>query len=230
MPEKGDTSMMNYIWLILIAVSCFCAAAKGNVGTLTDVIVAGGAPAITLCLKLMGVICFWSGMMRIAEEAGLTRLIARAISPLMRFLFPKLKKDSPAVSAMSMNITATLLGLGSAATPFGLEAMSRLKAETGVTEGTASNEMVRFIVMNTAAVHLLPTTVAMLRSEYGSKSPMDILVPALLTSLCAITFGVTLTFVFEKGGRLFGKADRLHTPRRCTAHRRIRSGKGRQNI
>lgn len=222
--------MMNYIWVIMIALSVFCALAFGRMGGLSDTIISGGQPAVELCLKLMGIITFWSGIMNVAEKSGLTKIISRALSPVLRLLFPKLKKDSPAINAMSMNITANLLGLGSAATPFGLEAMSRLKDETDAAESTASNEMVRFVVLNASAVTLIPTTVAMLRSEHGSESPMDIILPALLTSVSALFIAVLLTFILEKGVKINVKGDRLHTSGSHICHCGDRRRKGRKDI
>ena len=188
--------MMNYVWTALIALSFFAALAKGNITELSAALVNGGAGAVELTLKLMGVIAFWSGMMNIAESSGLTKLLCRALLPVLKIIFPKLDKNSPATSAISMNITANLLGLGSAATPLGLEAMARLK-ESSSQGDTATNDMIKFVVINSAAIHLIPTTVAMMRSEAGSTSPMDIMLPALLTSVAALTTAVTLAKIIE---------------------------------
>ena len=127
--------------------------------------------------------------MRIAEKGGLTELLSKALSPLMRLLFPKLKPDGPACRAILMNMAANFLGLGNAATPFGLKAMNELEKENPI-PGTASNSMVVFVVLNTASIQLIPTTVATLRLQYGSAQPMRIL-PAVwaasfLTALAAV--------------------------------------------
>ena len=187
---------MNYIWVVLIVFSFFCAVATGNMNTLSSSVISGGTDAITLALKLVGIICFWNGLMAIAEKSGLTKLLCKALSPVLKILFPKLK-DEKAKNAISMNITANFLGLGNAATPFGLEAMNRLK-RIECKGDIASDNMVRFVVINSAAIHLVPTTVALLRQEYGSESPMDIIVPALITSLIALTCGVILTAILKK--------------------------------
>lgn len=222
--------MMNYIFVIMVTLSVFSALAFGKMDALSATIITGGQPAITLCLKLMGVIAFWSGIMNIAEKSGLTNIISLMLSPILRLLFPKLEKNSPARKAMSMNITANILGLGSAATPFGLEAMSRLKEETSIKDFTASNEMVRFVVINAASVSIIPTTIAMLRSENGSTAPMDIIFPALLTSFAALFTAVLLTFIFEKGVTANAKTDRLHSSRRRIRNNGIRRNKGRKSI
>jgi len=218
---------MNYVWAIMLTLSIFCALAFGKMSELSATIVSGGQPAVLLCLKLMGIITFWSGIMNIAEKSGLTKLISLALSPLLRLLFPKLKKGSPAMKAMSMNITANLLGLGSAATPFGLEAVSRLKEETKAPEGTASNEMVRFVVINTSALTLIPSTVAMLRSNYGSKTPLDIMLPAILTSLTAFFCAMVLTFLLEKGVKINAEGNRFHSSRGNIRNYRFWRRKGR---
>lgn len=188
--------MMNVIFLIMIVFSFFSAAAGGEMSSLSAVIASGGSSGITLCLKLAGVICFWGGMLNIAEQAGLTEIVCKILSPLLRLLFPRLEKNSPALRAIAMNITANMLGLGSAATPFGLEAMARLK-ERSPLDGTATTEMITFVVINSASVRLIPTTVAMLRSEYGSLSPMDTMLPGILTSAAALLCAVILMKLCE---------------------------------
>lgn len=187
---------MNYIWVVLIVFSFFCAVATGNMNALSSSVISGGTDAITLALKLVGIICFWNGLMAIAEKSGLTKLLCKALSPVLKILFPTLK-DEKAKNAIAMNITANFLGLGNAATPFGLEAMNRLK-KIECKGDTASDNMVRFVVINSAAIHLVPTTVALLRQEYGSKSPMDIIVPALITSLIALSCGAIFTAILKK--------------------------------
>lgn len=222
--------MMNYIFVIMVTLSVFSALAFGKMDALSASIISGGQPAITLCLKLMGVIAFWSGIMNVAEKSGLTKIISRALSPILRLLFPKLKKNSPAMKAMSMNMTANILGLGSAATPFGLEAMSRLKEESSIKDFTASNEMVRFVVINAASVSIIPTTVAMLRSENGSTAPMDIIFPALLTSFISLFIAIVLTFIFEKGAATNAKNNRFHSSRRSVRNNGVRRSKGHKSI
>ena len=114
----------------------------------------------------------------------------------MNLLFPELK-DREAKEAIAMNITANFLGLGNAATPLGLEAMKRLQNINPIPE-KATNEMAKFVVINSAAIHLVPTTIALLRSQYGSKAPMEILLPALFTSVIALTLGMLASNLFKK--------------------------------
>ncbi len=181
--------MMNYIWAGMIVFSFISALFHGNMDALSSSVLSGGADAVTLCIKLLGTLCLWGGIMNIAEKSGLTVVICRFLSPLFRVIFPKLEKDSPASRAISMNVTANLLGLGNAATPFGLEAMKRLQAINPQPE-RASNEMINFLILNSAALHLLPTTVAMLRQEAGAARPMDIMPAAWISSVAALTAGL----------------------------------------
>ena len=192
--------MMNYIWVIITVFSFFCAIATDNMSTLSSAVISGGTEAISLVIKLSGIICFWNGLMAIAEKSGLTKIICNLLKPVLKLLFPKLK-DEKAKNAISMNITANLLGLGNAATPLGLEAMKRLQ-ESSLKKDTASDEMVRFVVLNSAALHLVPTTVALLRYEYGSQNPMEILLPAIITSLLSVSVGVLMTFILRKAFKI----------------------------
>ncbi|MGN0526879.1 MAG: nucleoside recognition domain-containing protein [Acutalibacteraceae bacterium] len=188
--------MMNYVWLILIVFSFFCAIATENTENLSNTIISSGTDAVNLCIKLSGIMLMWSGLVEVAEQSNLTKKLAKLLSPVLRILFPKLK-DEKAKEYISMNITANLLGLGNASTPLGLKAMSRLQKTNG-SPLVATDDMARFVVINSAAIHLVPTTVALLRSEYGSSSPMEILLPSLCTSFCALTVGVIMSGVLKR--------------------------------
>ncbi len=187
---------MNYLLPVMIVFSLFCAVATGKISELSGAIVNGGTDAISLAIKLTGVICLWNGLTAIAQKSGLTALICKLLSPILNLLFPQLK-DKKAKESIAMNITANFLGLGNAATPLGLEAMKRLQ-EINPTPQKATNDMARFVVINSAAIHLVPTTIALLRSEYGSKAPMEILTPALTTSIIALTIGILVTNLLKK--------------------------------
>ena len=181
--------MMNYLLPVMVVFSLFCAIATGKISDLSGAVVTGGTDAISLVIKLAGVICLWNGLTAIAQKSGLTALICKLFSPLLNLLFPKLK-DKKAKEAIAMNITANFLGLGN-------EAMKRLQ-DINPSPEKATNEMVRFVVINSAAIHLVPTTIALLRSEYGSCAPMEILIPALTTSVIALTIGILATNIFKK--------------------------------
>lgn len=177
--------MLNYVWSGLVIISIICSIFLGNTEDLSKSLVDSGASSIELIITMAGIICLWTGIMKIAVESGLTSVFAKVFSPLLRPLFPNLDKNSDAFKSISMNISANLLGLGNAATPFGLKAMEQLHTLNNKGD-TASNEMVIFVVMNTASLQLLPTTLASLRQSYGSSSPFEIIVPVWISSACAL--------------------------------------------
>ena len=192
--------MMNYVWPVMVLFAFFASVVTGNMSALSKAVIQGGQDAVSLLLRLVSMLCLWGGIMEIAEKSGVTAAFSKLLSPVMRLIFPKLRKNEYALEAISMNITANILGLGNAATPLGLEAMRRLQL---VNEDTnrASDEMVVFVVMNTAAMHVIPTTVATLRGQYGSQSPMAIMPASILTSACALFVAV----FFAKLGNRLGK-------------------------
>ena len=192
---------MNYILPSMFLLSFISAAVTGRMGELSAAVVSGGTVATELLLNLVAVMCFWGGIMEIAEKSGATAKLSRLISPFLGLVFPNLRKDTYTIEAISMNVTANMLGLGNAATPLGLEAMRRLQSLNGDTS-TASDEMVVFVVMNTAAMRIIPTTVASLRGQYGSSEPMSILLPTVLTTASALIVAVT---VAKLGCRLRGR-------------------------
>lgn len=183
--------MMNYVWPILVIFAFVSSIITGNMSELSQSVIQGGQDAVQLLIKLVSMLCLWGGIMEIAEQAGVTAAFSKLLYPVMKLIFPRLKNEHHALDAISMNVTANVLGLGNAATPLGLEAMRRLQAINSDTS-VASDEMVIFVVMNTAAMHIIPTTVATLRGQYGSKSPMEIMPAAILTSFCALTVAITV--------------------------------------
>lgn len=189
--------MMNYIWGAMMIFSFFAALFSGNMQALSDSVVNGGQDAINLVIKLTGMMCLWGGIMKIAEKAEITKIICRFLSPLFSLLYKNIDKKSETAHAMSMNITANLLGLGNAATPLGLEAMRRMQ-EANSDKDTATDDMVVFVVMNSAAMRLIPTTVATLRTQFGSNSPMEIMPATWLSTLLSLTAGIVTAKVISK--------------------------------
>lgn len=183
--------MLNYIWSFLVVCSVITSLLLGNTENLSNAFADSAADAIQLLLTLAGVICLWSGLMKIAERSGLNALMARLFAPLLRVLFPHLDKNGAAFEAITMNISANLLGLGNTATPLGLRAMKELHALNGGRD-RASDEMVLFVVMNTASLQLLPTTLGALRQSSGSAAPFEILAPVWISSACALSAGLTV--------------------------------------
>ncbi|WP_411676131.1 nucleoside recognition domain-containing protein [Caproicibacter sp.] len=187
--------LLNYIWAGMILLSVFCAAVTGRMEPLSNAVLSGASGAVTLVLSMTGMMCAWTGLMKIADEGGLTLLLAKGLNPLMRRLFPECKPGGPSVKAMCMNITANLLGLGNAATPLGIAAMQELKKNNPTQ--TADNSMVTFVVLNTASIQLIPTTLGILRAQYGSAAPFEILPAVWVTSVCSVIVGLTAAKLME---------------------------------
>ena len=193
--------MMNSVFPILLIFSFVSAIATGRMGELSTAVIDGAESAVELILRLVSMLCLWGGIMEIGDKAGLTAVFSRMMYPVVSLIFPRLRKEKYVLEAISMNITANVLGLGNAATPLGLEAMRRLQSVNSNTS-YASDEMVVFVVMNTAAMHIIPTTVATMRGQYGSADPMEIMPAAFLTSFCALAIAIC---VAKLGNRFFGK-------------------------
>ena len=189
--------MMNYVFPVLLILSFLSAIVTGRVDELSQSVISGAEDAVTLLLRLVSMLCLWGGIMEIGEQAGLTALFSKAMYPIVSLIFTRLKKEKYVLEAISMNITANVLGLGNAATPLGLEAMRRLQSVNKNT-AFASDEMVVFVVMNTAAMHIIPTTVATMRGQYGSENPMEIMPAAFLTSFCALATAIAVAKIGNK--------------------------------
>lgn len=188
--------MINYIWFGMVSLSLVCAAANGRLGELSAAVMDGAGQAVELTIFLLGSMCAWLGFLRIAEESGLTGLLARALSPVMDRLFPDYR-DAPAVKGkICMNLSANLLGLGNAATPLGLSAM-RAMAE-GASGELPTRGMVLFVVMNTASLQLLPVNMAAMRSSAGSAAPFGILPEIWLASLGSLLAAVACCKLLER--------------------------------
>ena len=159
--------MVSYIWFFLIIVGIVYSFLTGNVANINESILTNGTEALELMLSIFPVIVLWSGIMKIAEDAGLLVKFAKFLEPILSKLFPSVPKDNPALGYIASNIAANMMGLGSAATPFGLKAMSELQ-KINDKKDTASVPMITFLVLNTAGVTIVPTTVLALRISYLS--------------------------------------------------------------
>ena len=188
--------MLSYIWGFIVIISLICAVFTGNLQDLSQGIMDGASQAVTLIITMAGIMCLWSGVMEIGERCGFTAFISKLLSPILSYLFKRLDKKSNAYKSMCMNISANLLGLGNAATPFGLTAMKELDTLNN-RNNTASNEMVIFVVMNTASLQILPTMVATLRQSFGSQTPFDILPAVWVSSIVALAVALILAILFN---------------------------------
>lgn len=189
--------MMNYIWGFMIAFSFISAIFTGKMDLLSGSVVNSGQDAINLIINLTGMLCLWGGIMKIAEKSGLTAVISRLLSPVFSLLYKNIKKNSETAEAMSMNVTANLLGLGNAATPLGLEAMRRMQQENP-DKSRATDDMIIFVVMNSAAMRLIPTTVATLRTQFGSENPMEIIPATWLSTFISLCTGIITAKLFMR--------------------------------
>ena len=180
--------MMNVIFAGIILFSFVFAALTGRMPQLSEAAMGQAGEAVTLVLSLTGMLCLWSGLMKIAQESGLTELLSRLLSPVTKRLFKGLRPNGEAVNAITMNLIANFLGLGNAATPLGIRAMCEMAKEQRA-DGAATNDMAMFVVVNTASIQLIPTTTAMLRMQAGSAAPLDIL-PA--TWIASVGVGIVM--------------------------------------
>ncbi len=199
--------MMNYIFPVLLIFSFVSAVATGRINELSSAVIDGAENAVQLLLRLVSMLCLWGGIMEIGDKAGLTKMLSRLMHPVVSLIFPRIRKEKYVLEAISMNITANVLGLGNAATPLGLEAMRRLQSVNSDTS-VASDEMIVFVVMNTAAMHIIPTTVATMRGQYGSENPMEIMPAAFLTSFTALVIAIAVAKIgnkLKKNGDNYGR-------------------------
>lgn len=188
--------MLNKVWVAMIAVSVLCACATGRMQQLSEAVLAGAGNAVQLILGMMGMMCAWTGLMKIADAGGLTAILSHVLGPVLRRLFPAYPPESPAAKAICMNITANLLGLGNAATPMGLAAMKEMAAQNHGSK-VANNSMVMFVVLNTASLQLIPTFMGTLRAQYGSTTPFDILPAVWVVSAIALAAGLLAAKLME---------------------------------
>lgn len=180
--------VMGMIWMVLVVTAVIAAALEGNLGALSPAVMEGASSAIRLALSLAGALCLWSALAKLMEKAGALRGLARVMRPVFRRLFPQASRDETAMGYLCANVSANLLGLGNAATPMGIAAVKRMQ-ELAHTR-TAMDEMCRLIVMNTASIQLLPTTVAAVRASLGAAAPFDILPAVWVTSALSVTAGL----------------------------------------
>lgn len=177
---------MNYLWGGMLLTGIVYGVLTGNVKDITDAVLASSREAITLCFTMFGIVAFWSGLMEVAVDAGIMKGMTKLLKPVMGFLFPKIPKDHPALTSISANFVANILGLGWAATPAGLRAMSELahlEEERGKLTDVASDEMCTFLVINISSLQLIPVNIIAYRSQYGSVNPAAIIAPAILATL-----------------------------------------------
>ena len=192
--------LLNILWPIFIIISFIYAIFAGNIENLDKSIFSSVEEAVNLSISLLGTMCLWSGIMQIARETTFVNKLSNLLAPVMKFLFPDVKKGSNIYQEISMNIIANLLGLGNAATPLGLKAMKSMQEEN-VDKNILTNSMATLIVLNTASIQIIPSTVIAIRSSLGSTNPSIIIVPVWIATICAGVVGMLAVKFFIKIGK-----------------------------
>lgn len=200
--------MLNGIFVFVVLTSVLAAALSGEMQALTDAVIASARNAVDLAIGLVGVMAFFLGLMRVASDAGLMARLARLVSPVMRLLFPALPADSPAISAMLLNISANMLGLANAATPFGIKAIEELDKHNG-RRGTATDDMVLFLAINTSGLALIPSGMIAIRASLGSSDAAGIFLTTWFASACATVVGITAAMLLARLPRYRATAPEL---------------------
>lgn len=180
---------MNFLWVFMIIASYIFSFFTGTTNAVTQSIFDGAQSAVTLVVSLLGMMCLWTGLLEIADKSGLCAVIEKLLSPVISWLFPTICTNAPVRKNISMSITANLLGLSNAATPLGLAAMEKLEDRNLIKE-QASDEMCMFVVLNTASITLIPTTLLTLRTSFCSQAPFEIIVPVWIASLLSVLSGI----------------------------------------
>lgn len=182
--------MINYIWSLFIIIGIIYSVFKGDTN-LSNTLLTSGTSSIDMIFSMGTIICLWLGVMNIAKKSGLLEILSNKLSPVVRFLFPEIPKGDIAISYISLNIVMNMLGLGNAATPFGLKAMKELKRLNNNSD-IASRSMITFLVINTASVTIIPTTVISLRVLNGSTNPNEIIVSSIITTFLSVIFALII--------------------------------------
>lgn len=189
--------MLNILWPLFIIISFAYGVFSGNLDKLNSSIFDSTKDAVNLCINLLGTICLWNGIMNIANKTTFVDKLTKILKPIMKFLFKEIDRDSNTYKDISMNMIANVLGLGNAATPLGLKAMKSMQKENK-NKSVLTNSMAMFIVLNTASLQLIPTTVIAIRNSLGSQNPTQIVFPVWIATVCAAIAGVIATKLFIK--------------------------------
>ncbi len=189
--------MVNYIWAFLIVVGTAVGIATGRAEAVSQAAMDGAKEAALLCISLIGAYILWLGVLNVAKEAGLVDALAKRMRGLIHWLFPSIPPGGAASGFITLNIVANMLGMGNAATPFGLKAMKELQ-DLNPIKTRASDAMCMFLVVNASSVQLLPLTVIALRSAAGAASPGDIVITSLLATTVTTTVGITAAKIMRR--------------------------------
>ena len=192
--------MLNKIWPLFLIVSIIYAIFSGNVESLSNGIFSYAGKAVELSITFLGTMCLWTGIIEIIKNTSLINKLKKLLKPIMKILFPNIKKEDKEYDEISMNIVANLLGIGNAATPLGIKAMQTMQ-EKNKEKNKLTDSMVLFIVLNTASIQIIPTTVIAIRNSLGSQNPTAIIFPVWVATICAAIAGIIVTKIFIKLGK-----------------------------
>ena len=192
--------MLNYIWGIMILIGVAVGAINGRLQDVTNAAIVSAEDAVKLCITMLGVMSMWTGLMKIAERAGLVNMLSKRMAPLLRFMFPDIPRGHKAFQYISTNFIANILGLGWAATPAGLKAMEELQVLNPVKD-TASKSMCMFMIINMSSLQLVTMNIIAYRSQYNSANPSEIIGPGLIATLFSTIAAVAFGKILEKGTR-----------------------------
>ena len=189
--------MLNIIWPLFFIISIIFAFLSGNIQNLNNAIFDGANSAIETTLTLLGSLCLWNGIMNIAMKTSFVKKTSKIIKPIIKFLFPEVENDEKIYKEISMNVIANILGLGNAATPLGLKAIKSMQ-ERNKNKKELSNSMIMLIVLNTASLQIIPTTVIAIRNSLESKNPTKIIIPVWIATISAAITGIFITKLLIK--------------------------------
>ena len=189
--------MINYIWFVMIFLGLIVGIFTGNGEGISNAIIGSFDSTVSFIIGLVGLMCFWCGVMKVAEKSGFTEKLAKLMKPILKLIFKESAKDEKALGAIVMNITANMMGLGNAATPFGIKAMEEMDRLNNE-KGRASNDMALFLVLNAACIQLVPSTVLSIRAAAGSTNPGVIILPAIISTGTAAIVGVICCKILQR--------------------------------
>lgn len=184
--------VMSWVWTGILLLSLICAAVLGNGSSLAAAIPQGAQAGVNLAISISGSICLWTGVGKLMEHTGMTKVLSTLLRPLLYRIFPTARKDGLARHYLSANVCANILGLGNAATPMGIQAAKRLADP--LQPGIATDELCRLVVLNTASIQLIPANVAAVRAGLGAIAPFDILPAVWVTSICSAALGLSMAW------------------------------------
>ncbi len=192
--------MLNIIWLLLLASGIVVAALNGNIEVVTEAALGAARGAVEVCFDLVGVMALWLGIMKIAESGGLVQSLARLLRPITVRLFPSVPSHHPAMGTIILNLSANMLGLGNAATPFGMKAMQELQ-ELNQDSNEASEAMCTFLALNTSCITLIPATIIAVRLSFNSANPTEIVGACIFSTTISMVIAVSLDYWFRTRSR-----------------------------